>query len=626
MREFIKEKFFLTLTVITFFHSNSSAQSKHDIDSLKTVLESHNSDSTAADALAELCWNYMYINKDTAILYGNKAISLSNKLNDSDNLAKAYSYLSQVYNLAGQYEAAIYYVEKTISFDRLNHNYEELAKDYVNLANIHQEKGDYDKSIEIYFKTLAYFETKEDYYGVSVINLNIANTFGYQQEYERAMKFYKKAYNHAQAIQDKNLQAYALNGIGICATGVGDFKTAKKYHIEAKNIFEDSENYYGQADVLANLGFTFQEEGKIDTATSFFKEALALQVQTQDVLGQLVSHLNLGACYNSVDKYTKAIEHYERVINIAKENKLKVELSQAYQGIALVYKDLNQYKKAYEYQKLYTVWRDSIITEERVNTIESLSIQYELKNKEKTISQLNAQKKLTVIKAEHARMFLWLLIGFFLIIFSFIIIVAIQLRNKAKRKQIELEHAALRAQMNPHFIFNSLNSVQRLYVEGNTSLANDYIADFSTLLRKILENSSNEKIILKEELDMLQKYFELEVLRSNKGFEYEIIVDPKIDLHNFHLPPLIIQPFVENAIWHGILPKGNDGKVVVQLSLINPKLIKCTVEDNGVGWNTEQNKPHKSKGIGLTEQRLRTKVKIIHKDPGTKIEFTIKKA
>ena len=161
--------------------------------------------------------------------------------------------------------------------------------------------------------------------------------------------------------------------------------------------------------------------------------------------------------------------------------------------------------------------------------------------------------------------------------------------------------------MNPHFIFNSFNSIQRLFLEEKTDLASDYMADFAVLMRSTLDNSNQESVSLKEEIDLLKVYLDLEKLRSQKGFDYEIDIDDSVDELTQKVPPLIIQPFTENAIWHGVLPKKEKGliRVSVRFDDKNGYLV-IAIEDNGVGFSAGQ-KPsdHKSKGMAISQMRLK---------------------
>ena len=160
--------------------------------------------------------------------------------------------------------------------------------------------------------------------------------------------------------------------------------------------------------------------------------------------------------------------------------------------------------------------------------------------------------------------------------------------------------------MNPHFLFNALNSIQRFYVEGKTEEANDFLADFGDLLRKILDRSSQPKVSIAEEVEFLKLYLDLEQRRLSKPLNYDIQVSEELKEYEYQIPSLLLQPVVENAIWHGIMKNEKDGEVDIQISN-EAEEIKCIVRDNGIGYRaniTQGKNLHRSKGLELIKERL----------------------
>jgi ligand-binding sensor domain-containing protein/putative methionine-R-sulfoxide reductase with GAF domain len=182
-----------------------------------------------------------------------------------------------------------------------------------------------------------------------------------------------------------------------------------------------------------------------------------------------------------------------------------------------------------------------------------------------------------------------------------------------KQKAIESRLQSLRLQMNPHFLFNALNSVQQMILANEEMVATKYLSRFSKLLRTILVHSDKETISLKEELDILNLYVELESIRFKESFNYQIICDEEIDSDEIKIPTLLVQPFVENAIWHGLMHKEGNRELKVDFTE-EKDFIKCVIEDNGIGrkkaadmkMTTGQEKKHTSKGIEVSKERLRT--------------------
>ena len=181
-------------------------------------------------------------------------------------------------------------------------------------------------------------------------------------------------------------------------------------------------------------------------------------------------------------------------------------------------------------------------------------------------------------------------------------------RDKAQleKQMVELEQKALRLQMNPHFIFNALNTIKGYYSEGDAINASSYISKFSKLLRMLLENT--EQIIpLSKEIEMLEIYINLTKIRYKNKFEYELIVDESLNTNEIAIPTLLLQPIVENAIIHGIAPKENKGVLVVRF-LHKSNQLECSVEDNGIGRAAskmiQKNKEYQSKALEITRERL----------------------
>jgi two-component system, LytTR family, sensor kinase len=171
----------------------------------------------------------------------------------------------------------------------------------------------------------------------------------------------------------------------------------------------------------------------------------------------------------------------------------------------------------------------------------------------------------------------------------------------------------LRMQMNPHFIFNALNSIQHYILQGNVADANKYLSKFSKLQRDILHCSSQPFISLEKELEILNAYLQLEQYRFGDSFAYKIGMTEDIEPVEIRIPPMILQPFVENAIWHGLMPRQGERTLSINFDLYNDDILQATIRDNGIGRaasarlkqsNGETKTGHESKGMSMVQQRL----------------------
>ena len=185
-----------------------------------------------------------------------------------------------------------------------------------------------------------------------------------------------------------------------------------------------------------------------------------------------------------------------------------------------------------------------------------------------------------------------------------------QVQTVFEQKIAETEMTALRAQMNPHFIFNCLNSIKLYTLENNSETAAGYLTMFSQLIRLVLENSRSEKITLEKELETLRLYIELEAMRFKDKVKYHIQVSPEIDMQYTELPPLLIQPYVENAIWHGLMHKKEGGTIAIDITQPAENYVEVIIQDDGVGreqailYKSKSATKQKSFGLKMTSERI----------------------
>jgi LytS/YehU family sensor histidine kinase len=184
-----------------------------------------------------------------------------------------------------------------------------------------------------------------------------------------------------------------------------------------------------------------------------------------------------------------------------------------------------------------------------------------------------------------------------------------EVAENLKEELSQIKFEVLRSQINPHFMFNSLNSIKNYILQAEPKIAAEYLSNFSHLIRMILQNSGSKVISLQEELDTLLLYIDLEKLRFDDEFEFNCIVDENINLSSVHIPPMILQPYVENAIWHGLMHKNSSGQLTIELRKAGDR-IECIVEDDGVGREAAARlkdksiRKYRSMGMGITRDRI----------------------
>lgn len=324
----------------------------------------------------------------------------------------------------------------------------------------------------------------------------------------------------------------------------------------------------------------------------------------------LIAVINL-----KMKNFREAQQNAERAVSLVRpEIGNHALLADVYHIIADASDSLGEYQKAYNAMSLFKQFNDSVFKTSSLEAIHSVEAKYETAKKEEKIRTLSREKRSQRIIAGVAIAAGLIAMG--LLVFA---IRANRLQKKLfqkekeaqraemERKMFELQQTALRAQMNPHFIFNSLNSVQRYVVNHDVKGVNHYLSTFASLVRQTLENSGKQQVSLKDELQYLETYIRLEQMRGNYQFDFDISVDEQIDQEEVYIPNMIIQPFVENSILHGMPVGQQKGKL--QLRVAAGKKLQVIVEDNGPGYGGQgqsagMEKTHQSMGSAITAKRM----------------------
>jgi len=254
--------------------------------------------------------------------------------------------------------------------------------------------------------------------------------------------------------------------------------------------------------------------------------------------------------------------------------------------------------------------RDSLNRMSTQARIANFEIEQQQQQKENEIEQLQTQKT--------TQRNYYLIGGAFLLLIVLAVISRIFYKRKRDKEQLttdfkkqlaQAETKALRAQMNPHFIFNSLNSINSFVMDQKHEIASDYLIKFSKLIRLILDNSRSETISIEKELETLKLYVVLEAARFDNKFKCVYHIDENVDTHSIMIPPMLLQPFVENAIWHGLMQKEGEGTISIEIKMKNEELLNVSISDDGIGREKaaelkSKSATHKSHGLKVTSQRI----------------------
>jgi len=519
----------------------------------------------------------------------------------------------------------------------------------------------YAKSIEFYKKAIILFEGSSQEKGFYNSKKYIGAAYEYNKEYPLAITSYEQFLLLAKQKGNNDDIIFAHNGLARCYKEKNESKKAEFHLKEVFNLEEKRKNTLGLVNASDNLGNFYESINDSAKAFKYFDSTLAysnainyeqgvntsyqsknkfyskrgndaqqMQVQqqalqvnnaNQNSSGFNESNLELGKLNLKQNNPTLAIPYLKKTINLSSELGELKSKEEALQAISKAYSDIGDYKSALESMQELLVLRDSIQEEKNKQALIAMNLSLELEQKEKEINlildnaQLNNDKLLLAAQIEKDKNSSQLYIIYALIAGILILVVSSFLIIKSNKERAKanllLELKSLRSQMNPHFIFNSLNSINSFIAKNDERSANKYLSRFSQLMRMVLDNSKNDWIPLEDEIKTIELYLELEHLRFEEQFDYTFTIDDSVysTQEMSVIPPMLLQPLIENAIWHGLRYLDKKGSLLVSCK-IDHKQIIWTIEDNGIGrakskeMKTEHQKNHQSTGMKNITERI----------------------
>jgi tetratricopeptide (TPR) repeat protein len=364
------------------------------------------------------------------------------------------------------------------------------------------------------------------------------------------------------------------------------------------------------ATLLTHLGWNFYLEKMYDSSVFYYEKSLKYSLPANLSATSANSYGNLGTIYSDLRKSEKAIGYYKKGIEQAKIANDIYSLWWIYRDMSYMYLQSRDTSNAFRNYVLFKKYSDIYISKGNTEGLAVAKIRYEADAHNKEVELLS-------LRLKNNRLLNYGFAGFIFLIslIGFLFFRGSKLKDKRRisemnRKISEITQANLRQQMNPHFIFNTLNSIQYYMYQHDKLATNNYLTKFSSLMRKVLDNSQHTSVPLSDELSALNLYLELESLRFKDKFDYRINVDEEIDPLMHKIPTMLIQPYVENSICHGLIPMDGKGFVNIDLKL-KDEFIICTIEDNGIGREAAKERSqkregnnHNSLGTRITASRL----------------------
>ena len=536
----------------------------------------------------------------------NQMLELQKEKADSSYLAEIYNKLGISNSCMGKNKEAVSYFGKALEINLAMKKTDYASNSYENMAAAYKDMGEYKNATECLLQSLEIRKKTHhprifnNYMKLAVIQQLLKN----KKQEEYYLQLARAEMQNNDSISPSN-KAIFYNQIGniyrdremydsclVCYQRVLDFSTQIGWN-------------RGIAEGLGNLADTYYKLGLVDESIYYHKKSLKLSTKISDCMGVSEENLYLAELYQRTQKTDSVLFFANEALRKATECNLLREQSLALKFIADYYSSKRQFENANVFLKRYYQVKDSISSADIKSNIAELETKYQTKAKEQQIELLMVENEIKNQKIGFA----WLFIGFLVLLVALGLALLYFRRKQAVFRQSELQQQLLLSQMNPHFIFNVMGSIQSYLYKNEATKAAEYLSRFASLSRSVLEFSSRESISLKEEIDMLKNYIELQRAGMENPFEVEYMIDEEMETGFIQIPPMLLQPFVENAIKHGFKNINYKGKLSVCFKE-KKDFIAVEIVDNGLGINTDNDLKHKSKALDIFQQRKKV---IAHK-------------
>lgn len=504
---------------------------------------------------------------------------------------------------------------------------EALSENALGMYHLYHDENR-EKALEHVLRSVQILDSigDEDHLNISYNNLGLV----YQrlERHKDSQAIYLKLYERLKEGPINQTLLGTCNNLGLAYQHDGNFEKALEWYNVLNELSEEINMQFGVMMANGNISRVYGEMKNFEKMMEHAKVVLNISEQLGMAKHLANSHQLIGKAYGELGQMTKAIHHLEVSDSMSIELKDLRMITGGRKLLSGFYAESGDHRTAFEYLESAQAYNDSILQKENQERIEEMRVKFKTEEaiKDKELAELQAQSER--LEKERNRNLAY---GLGAIAVLIILLAALQInrmRSKRKAEQLETElklkeeeakwneqlrqsrMSALKSQMNPHFIFNAMNSVQSLFYADEKEKASKYLGRFSKLMRNVLEMSDQPTVSLYKEIEALTSYLELEQLRFEGNFKFDIDLDEEIDDEMVKIPSMLIQPYVENAIKHGLLHKDGDCRLSIIIKQPDANSLTVIVADNGVGREAseairkDKNPEHRSFASDATATRL----------------------
>ncbi len=573
-----------------------------------SIKESENESVSDSLLLWRVSTLFNHHESDSCIAICKQWLESPQSIGSTNTKARILTYAGLSHYVKSEYASAEKYFSQALVLNRTLNNRSAIGKLLLNLGQNAYYQGKYHESIGYLYEAMAIYATlKNAEDGKAAVRYEIGRVYFKTNERAKAFRFLNEAAEIYMALGNKKRLANTLNTMGMAYREDGDYPKAIAYQKQSLALKQTLKDTKGMAASYNGLGITCRSQGSLKEALHYYRMALAMQDSVNDKTGKAATLSNIGLLYMAERNYTLAKAYLLAADSLATAiGYIELQTNNTY-ALGELYEAIGRPGDALKYFKKHMVLQDSLVNTDKQRQIAALQTRFETAEKQLENERLTKENELQQLSLNRHRTIIITLIVAGILVTIIIALFISRMRSNAKIKLILLEQRLLRSQMNPHFIFNALGSIQSFVLTNKPVEAAGYLSRFSRLMRGLLQDTRVEMITISEEMAFLEDYIQLQALRFNHCFTYIIVAEPDIETEHCLIPALITQPFVENAIIHGLKNLPFTGHLEVRFAQFT-QWIMITVTDNGTGIsseNAEEITPHQPFGTALTAERLK---------------------
>ncbi|RZM28981.1 MAG: tetratricopeptide repeat protein [Pedobacter sp.] len=627
----------ILLPLLYFQPAYTQKQGLEAVDSIKQHLITAKPDTNKVRIMYRIAEGYRFIIPDSAKRYTSDALVLARKLKWQKGIGALLDCLGSIHNDNAEYPKALEYYHAAYKINKAIDHRPNMARNLNNLGSVYQRQAQLVKAQEYNFQALRLAEDNKMNDLTGLLYSNIATVYQDQDNFAKSLEYNYKALKKHQEMKDNNGIADVYHSLAIMHYQKDNLKKAETYYNLSLKMYKAMGNKLKEAVLMSQIALIHDADK--DKKLTYMFDAQKIFDQTNPYHNNSLTNIgNIGGTYADIyiNKLVgkgpyknipldykviaeRAEEYLKKAAKYAVEIGDKDNLSYFLDNLAQLQEEQGNYQQALENFKASKGIDDSLYSQESKNKIASLEAQHAFREKEDEYKQ---QQQISALKMKQLYLYAALAILLISAILIYLLnrsrIGQLRLKNQLIKKEAEertkellhlnklseSELKAIRAQMNPHFIFNVLNSIESYIVENDSKTASRLVQKFASLTRLVLENSTQSMVTAEREWKALKLYADLEMMRFNQQFTCTFELDPSLDLSTIMLPPMLVQPLIENSIHHGMRNSDSaDNKIIISLEQTASSII-FTIDDNGIGMDEagkfKTSSSVKSRSIGLS--------------------------